>query len=941
MTDKDTKKKQAIEETLRAAAGEKAEADKDASDLSDNEKATKELSESETVSAEVAKEALEQIVSASNGDEDGNNNGDDGDGPDFINSGPVDPEDGTAPIVDEMKRSYLNYAMSVIVSRALPDIRDGLKPVHRRILYAMYKLGLSHKAGFSKSAKVVGEVLGKYHPHGDSAVYDALVRMGQLFSMRYPLILGQGNFGSIDGDPPAAMRYTEAKMTAIAGEMLEDIEKETVPFRDNFDGTLQEPAFLPAKLPNLLLMGSEGIAVGMATKIPPHNLNEVVDAIIRMIGEVEEIKPKESDKPQQDQDEVEEESVSAITYISPIDEAVNQQVQFNTTLAGLMEHIKGPDFPTAANIYGIDEIQKAYATGKGKIMVRATVDQEDGRGGKEKIVITELPYQTNKANLVKKIADLVRDKKLVGIADLRDESDRDGVRIVIELKRDAVFKKLLNNLYKYTELQTSYPVNMVALVGNTPQTVSLKTILEQYIRHRVKVIANRSLYDLNKAKLRAHILEGLLKALDHIDEIITIIKKSQTEAEAKEKLMKTFEFSDIQAQAILDMQLKRLTGLERGKIEDELKVLMELIAHLEGILRDVHKILNIIKEELADLKQRFGDERRTKVFKHRPGQFSEEQLIENKEVILTLTHAGYIKQVPRNTFKVQKRGGKGVSGFETREEDNVYIIRAAMTHDTVLYFSDMGKVYKTRVWDIPSGSRTSKGKAIVNLLPLEPNENITSILVFNEQDPESLKNLGILMCTRQGIVKQTQLDQFANIRSNGIIAIKLNNEDELLWAKMVEQNMHVILASKKGKAIVFDEKDVRATGRSSKGVIGIRLSKDDHITSMDVFKNSDTDNRLLVLTENGIGKSTKIKQFPVQKRGGKGVKIANLDSRTGDVAFSSMIDQTKETLVITSGKGQVVKIPVDGIPVLSRVAKGVILMRFNKQGDTVVSATFL
>jgi DNA gyrase subunit A len=841
-------------------------------------------------------------------------------------------DDGTAPIVGVMKKSYLNYAMSVIVARALPDVKDGLKPVHRRVLYAMHKLGLNHKSRLSKSAKIVGEVLGKYHPHGDGAAYDALVRMGQTFSLRYPLIISQGNFGSIDGDQPAAMRYTEAKMSAVAGEMLEDIDKETVPFRDNFDGTLQEPVCLPAKLPNLLLMGAEGIAVGMATKIPPHNLTEVVDAIVRMIDEVGMSAEKA---------ETGDEASSSINYTSPIDETISQTVEFNTPLASLMEHIQGPDFPTAANIYGIDEIQRAYATGKGKIMVRATINREETKQGKESIVVNELPYQTNKANLVKKIADLVHEKKVIGIADLRDESDRDGIRVVIELKRDAVYKKILNNLYKHTDLQTSYPVNMVALVDGAPQTVSLQTILEQYLKHRVRIVANRSMFELEKARLRAHILEGLLKALDVIDEIIAIIKKSKTEALAKEGLMNKFGFSDIQAQAILDMQLKKLTGLEREKLEEELKALQERIAYLESLLKDVYKILAIIKEELLELRKTYGDDRRTKVFKARPGEFSEEQLIENKEVIVTLTQAGYIKQVPRNTFKVQKRGGKGVTGFETKEEDNVYLIQAAMTHDTVLYFSDLGKVYKTRVWDIPAASRQSKGKAIVNVLPLEPNEKITSMLVYNEGDTHALQNQCIFMCTELGTIKKTQLDQFGNIRTNGIIAIKLIPGDKLLWVNMTNPDMKVILATSYGKAIVFKESDVRPTGRSTQGVIGINLDKGDHISSMDVFTKEDEESPLLVLTENGIGKSTKIKLFPVQKRGGKGVKIASLDSRTGNIAFSSMVRQDKETLVITSKSGQVVKIPLKGIPSLSRAAKGVILMRFNKKDDAVVGATFL
>jgi DNA gyrase subunit A len=843
-----------------------------------------------------------------------------------------------APIVDEMKRAYLNYAMSVIVSRALPDVRDGLKPVHRRVLYAMHKIGLSHKARFSKSATVVGEVLGKYHPHGDSSVYDALVRMGQLFSMRYPLILGQGNFGSIDGDPPAAMRYTEAKMTAIADEMLLDIDKDTVQWNDNFDGRLQEPAFLPAKLPNLLLMGAEGIAVGMATKIPPHNLTEIVDAIVRMIDEVAEDK---NDGSAATTEEGEESDANHIMYTSPLDETNTQKYVFNTDLQALMEHVTGPDFPTGASIYGQEEIQRAYATGKGKIVVRATVHHEEGGKGREKIVISELPYQVNKANLVMKIADLVHDKKLIGIADLRDESDKDGIRVVVELKRDAVYKKLLNNLFKYTELQTSYPVNMVALVNNTPQTVSLKTILEQYIKHRVKVITNRCMFELNKAKARAHILEGLLKALDHIDEIITIIKKAKTEADAKAALMSKFDFSDLQAQAILDMQLKRLTGLERAKLEEELKALQEQIAYLEGILSNVTKILEVIKSEILEIKEKYGDERRTKVFKHMPGTFTEEQLIENKEVIVTLTQAGYIKQVPRNTYKMQKRGGKGVIGFETKEEDNVKIIQAAMMHDSILYFSNKGKVYQTRVWEIPEGARTSKGKAMVNILPLEAGEDITSLLIYNPEDTKSLESTFIFMCTTKGTVKKTTLSEFKNIRSNGIIALKLTGDDALLWARMTDGSKKIILATRDGKSIVFNEGDVRPTGRSSQGVRGMNLEKTDSITSMDVYGKDEEDNLLLVLMEHGIGKKTPIKQYPVQKRGGKGVKIASIDARTGKVAFSSMVDTTHDSLVITARSGQVVKIPLEDIPTLSRAAKGVIVMRFSSKEDAVVSATFL
>ncbi len=857
-----------------------------------------------------------------------------------------DPHIIKTEISHEMKRAYLNYAMSVIVSRALPDVRDGLKPVHRRVLFAMYKLGLTYNSRFSKSAKVVGEVLGKYHPHGDVPVYDSLVRMAQTFSMRYPLVFGQGNFGSIDGDRPAAMRYTEVKLTKIAEEMLFDLDRETVDWQDNFDATLKEPRFLPAKIPNLLLMGAEGIAVGMATRIPPHNLTEVINAVFYLIDNAVEIK-----KPIDPQQQL----TPVITYTPPLDDELafdyvgeiretptefSQQVALSVTLEGIMEHIKGPDFPTAAAIYGHTEITQAYATGRGSILIRAKAEIEDYGKGREAIIVTELPYQTNKSNLIIKIADLVRDKKIIGISDLRDESDKDGVRVVIELKRDASGKKVLNNLFKHTELQTSYPVNMVTLVGNTPQTVSLQTILEEYLKHRVHIIKRRSLYDLKFAKRRAHILEGLLKALDHIDEIIAVIKKSPSEPVAKETLMKKFDFSDIQAQAILDMQLKRLTGLERAKIEEELKELSKKIAGLEALIKNVFNIFTEIKRELEEIKKNFGDERRTRVFKLKPGEISDEQLIENKEVIITLTEEGYVKSVPRETFKVQGRGGKGVSGMLTKEEDMVSHITTAMTHDNVLFFTSFGKVYNLRCWEIPSATRTSKGKAVVNILPLEGEESVTAMISFS---PEGLKSKEghIVMCTKQGVVKKTELTQFSNIRNSGIIAIRLDSGDMLDWVRLTDGKSLVIIASQQGKSIVFKESDVRPTGRATRGVIGVALEKVDVVKSMDVVSVEERDRHLLVLTEGGIGKKTPVKLFPIQKRGGKGVKIANLDDRTGKIVYSRIIDLEKEMLVITSKQGQVVKIPIKTIPQLSRAAKGVILMRFSKKGDKVAGATFL
>lgn len=820
----------------------------------------------------------------------------------------------------EMKRAYLDYAMSVIVSRALPDVRDGLKPVHRRILYAMYKLGLTSSARFSKSAKVVGEVLGKYHPHGDSSVYEALARLAQTFSMRYPLIKGQGNFGSIDGDPPAAMRYTEVKLAKISDEMVTDIEKETTPFIDNFDGSLREPVYLPAKLPNLLLMGAEGIAVGMATKIPPHNLSELVDALVFMIDKTTINDEKKLKK-------------------SPMEDVKN--LLFNTTLEDLLTFVKGPDFPTAGIIYGASDIKEMYATGRKSIMMRARVTDEDMDKGRVAIIVNELPYQVNKALLVEKIANLVNDKKIVGISDLRDESDRDGIRVVIELKKDASYKKVLNNLFKFTNLQTSFPVNIVALVDGVPQTLSLKTILEIYIRNRVEVIVKRSKFELSEAKARAHILEGYLIALDHIDEVITVIKKSKNEPEAKEKLMKKFGFSLLQAQAILEMQLRRLTGLERNKIEDELALLKETISYLESLLKDIFKILKVIREEILYLKTKYGDERRTQVMKFKPGEITDEQLIENKEVIVVLTKEGYIKQVPRETFRIQHRGGKGVSGMETKDTDNVYYITTAMTHDYMLFFSNQGRVFQTRVWDVPVGSRISKGKAIINLVALKPEEKITSILSYSTETMEKAKNMFVVMSTKYGTVKKSSFEDYVNIRTNGIIAIRLEKDDELLWVKLTDGTKNVILASKNGKAIVFKEKEIRSTGRASIGVKGMDLDAkvDQQIIAADVFSDAEFKKNILVLTERGIGKKTKLSNFKGQHRGGKGVKITSVNQKIGPVAFSEIIEPEDTIIIITSALGQIVKMDISNIPSRSRTAKGVILMRFSEKSDRIVSAT--
>jgi len=816
-----------------------------------------------------------------------------------------------AEITSEMKRAYLDYAMSVIVSRALPDVRDGLKPVHRRILFAMYKMGLTSGARFSKCAKVVGEVLGKYHPHGDASVYEALARLTQDFSMRYPLVKGQGNFGSVDGDPPAAMRYTEAKLAKISDEMLSDIEKETVSFIDNFDSTLKEPVYLPAKLPNLLLMGAEGIAVGMATKIPPHNLIELVDAIIFMIGKAK-----------------------------MLDGQKNNNLTFNVVLEDLLEYVKGPDFPTGGIIYGASDIKQAYLTGRGSIMVRAKIEDENMGKGKIAIIVNEIPYQVNKSTLVEKIANLVANKKIVGISDLRDESDRDGIRVVIELKRDASYKKVLNNLFKYTELQTSFPINIVCLVDGIPQTLSLKTILEIYIKHRVEIVTKRSEYELTAAKARAHILEGYLIALKHIDEVVEIIKKSKDEASAKHSLMKKFGLSEIQAQAILDMQLKRLTGLERTKIEDELAMLKETIVYLQSLLKDIFKILKVIKQELIYLKEKYGDKRKTQIIKSRPGEITDEQLIENKEVIVVLTKEGYIKQVLKESFRVQHRGGKGVSGIETKDTDNVYYITTAMTHDYMLFFTNQGRVFQTRVWDVPQGSRISKGKAVINLIPLKADETITSILTYDSDILEKADKYFVVMSTKKGVVKKTSFKDYSNIRTNGIIAIRLGAKDELLWVKLTDGKKNVILVSKYGKAIVFKEKEIRPTGRASIGVRGMEFNEvDNQVIAADVFSDDEFKKDILVMGNHGVGKKTKLKNFKGQHRAGKGVKIVSIDKKFGLIAFAQIINSEDTTLIITSGHGQIVKIPLSSIPSRSRTAKGVILMRFSQKGDFIASAT--
>ncbi|HEY5601145.1 MAG TPA: DNA gyrase subunit A, partial [Patescibacteria group bacterium] len=794
-------------------------------------------------------------------------------------------------ITEEMQRSYLNYSMSVIVARALPDVKDGLKPVQRRIIYAMYKLGITSHASFTKCAKIVGEVLGKYHPHGDGPVYEALVRLAQDFNMRYPLIWGQGNFGSIDGDSPAAMRYTECKLATISDELLKDIEKNTVAWGDNFDGSLKEPLLLPSILPNLLLNGASGIAVGMATNIPPHNITETIDAIMFLI-----------DNP-------------------------------DASLEDLMGFIKGPDFPSGGQIFDISEIKQAYATGKGKIMMRAKTDIEETKSGKFQIIVTELPYQVNKASLIIKIADLVKDKKVEGISDLRDESDRRGMRIVIELKRDAKPQSLLNNLYKHTNLQQSFPVNMVGLIDGTPQTLTLKIILDQYILHRQTVITKRSQFELDEARKREHVLLGLKIAVDNIDAVIETIKKSKDADTAKVNLMQKFKLTEIQSTAILDMQLRRLAALERQKIEDELSLVRETITYLEELLANHKKILQVVKKELERVKDKFGDDRKTKVFKQKIGEFSEEDLIPDEACIVTLTKGGYIKRQDLTAFRTQNRGGKGVTGITTKEEDFVFQLFSCRTHDDIVFFSDKGKVYKLKVYDLPEGSRIARGQAIVNLIDIAQDEKILSVLPSRKSDATKF----IFMVTKNGVVKKTEIKAYESIRRSGIIAIKLAGDDQLRWAKPSTGNDEIFLVSQNGLSIRFSEKGVRPMGRDTMGVKGINLKNGDEIIGMDVLAQNDLNAHLLVIMEKGLGKRTAFKEWPKQLRGGSGVKAAQVTDRTGKLVSARVVTEEDEALVLTSQSGQLIRLPLKSVPKLGRPTQGVTLIRL-KPGDKVAAA---
>jgi DNA gyrase subunit A len=786
-----------------------------------------------------------------------------------------------------MEDSYLRYSMSVIIDRALPDVRDGLKPVHRRILYTMHESGLRSTARHRKSATVVGDVMGRYHPHGDSSIYDAMVRMAQPWAMRYTLVNGQGNFGSMDGDPPAAYRYTEAKMERLADETLADIDKETVDFRENYDNTRSEPTVLPAKLPNLLLNGQLGIAVGMATNIPPHNLSELVDAEIELI-----------DNPE-------------------------------ATLDDLLKHVKGPDFPTGGVIYGKESIRSAYATGRGGVVTRGIAEIVEGAKGRHQIVITEIPYALNKESLVLKIAELVNTKKIVGISDLRDETARGNVRIVIDLKKDAYPKKILNQLYKLTQLQQSFHFNMMALIdGIQPRVLGLQDILSEHIKHRKVVVRRRTEFELRKAKERAHILEGLKIALDHIDEVIAVIRASDTTEDAQNNLISKFKLSEIQARAILAMQLRALAGLERQRVENELAELMKLIAKLEGILASEAKILKIIRDELLEVKKQYGDERRTKVVASELGKMSDEDLIADEQVAVTLTAANYIKRSPLGEYKRQGRGGKGRRGMATREEDVIEHVVSASTHDFLLFFTNKGRVFRLKAYEVPAVGLNAKGVAIVNLLQLQPEETVTSVI--NVSKTHDAKNL--IMCTVRGVIKKTPFEQYQNVRTSGLIAINLDVGDELKWIRMTTGDNEVVISTSQGQAIRFHEKDARPMGRVARGVRGIRLRANDHVIGMDVIE---AGSFIFVISKFGYGKRTKVDQFTAHARGGVGIRSAVVNQKTGDLVGVKRLVNDEQEVILISKNGQTIRLGLADIPALGRATQGVRIMRLNDTDEVV------
>ena len=795
----------------------------------------------------------------------------------------------------EMKDSYIDYAMSVIVSRALPDVRDGLKPVQRRILYAMYGMGARYDTKFRKSAAVTGEVLGKFHPHGDSSVYGALVRMAQDFSLRYPLIRGQGNFGSIDGDPPAAQRYTECKLQKIGEDMLRDIEKETVEVMDNYDSTRTEPVVLPSPMPNLLLNGATGIAVGMATNIPPHNLNEVCDALIYLVDK-RDASPEE-----------------------------------------IFEFIKGPDFPTRGFIYDEQAIQSAYMQGRGSFLTRGKVDIIEKEKGGTQLIITEIPYQVDQSILITHFANLVQTKRIEGIKNITDESDKDGMRITIDLNRGIIPKKILNSLYKYTDLQKTFHLNMIALVnGIEPRLLNLKEVLEEYLKHRVDVLLRRATFELAKAKERAHILEGLMIALSNIDAVIELIKSSKTKEDAKNNLVKKFELSIFQAEAILEIKLHQLAKLEKQRIEDELKQILKTIEGLELILKSEERQREVIKEELKGVKESYGDERKTVIVKGKAGEISIEDLVPEEEAIITLTKGGYIKRMNPDEYKKQKRGGVGSMGMKTREEDEIDHLLTVNTHDTLFFFTDSGKVFRTKVYEVPEGIRANKGKGIMNFLEIAPSDKILSILSLSKNEDT---NGFLIMTTKKGVTKKTKLKDFENVRRNGLIAISLKKDDALCEVKRINEGDDILIATQKGMSIRFKEGDVRAMGRQASGIRGIRLKANDKVVGIIVISKENQDAGLLVLSENGYGKITELVDYKVQKRGGTGIKIAKTTTKTGDIVKPQII-KGQEDLIVISQKGQTIRTKISSIPKLGRDTQGVKIMRLRAE-DKVVSATTL
>lgn len=808
-------------------------------------------------------------------------------------------------ITEEMKDSYIDYAMSVIVSRALPDVRDGLKPVHRRILYTMLEEGLRHNAKFRKSATVVGSCLGRYHPHGDIAVYDSLARLAQDFSLRYPLIDGQGNFGSVDNDPPAAQRYTECRLSKVGEEMLRDIEKDTVDFIDNYDGTRKEPVVLPSPLPQLLLNGSLGIAVGMATNIPPHNLSEVADALLYLI-----------DRPKADTQD-------------------------------LFNFIKGPDFPTGGQIFDQKEIIAAYSQGKGPILTRGKAEiLEHKETGRQRIIISEIPFQVQKSTLVEQFANLVSEKKIDGIKDIRDESDKDGIRIVIDLQRDAIAQKILNRLYKFTDLQKTFHLNLLALEeGIQPKVLNLPEILNYFLEHRREVIFRRTKYDLEKAKERAHILEGLAIAISKIDAVIATIKKSKDREDAKRNLVKKFKLSEIQANAILEIKLQQLARMEREKIEEELKQKRAEIKELTAVLKSPQRIKDVVKKEIKEIKEKFGDQRKTKVVLQKIGEIAEEDLIPLEETIITLTSGGYVKRINPKTYKIQKRGGKGMLGMKTLQDDIVEHFLTAQTHDSLFFFTDSGKVFKTPVYEIPEGTRVARGRGLLNILEISPQEKVLSLFPMGKQDLEKgIKHL--VMVTQNGIIKKTALAEFENVRKSGLIAITLKKDDLLRKVQKSTGLDEVILATKKGQAIRFKEKDIREMGRPASGVKGIRLKRGDVVVGMDIIQSSKPkaqDSKpekqyLLIITEKGFGKRTDLKEYRMQGRGGAGIKTVNITPKTGEVVSSMLLEGAEEDLIVISQKGQVIRTKISQIAKLSRATQGVRIMKL-EEGDRVASAT--